>query len=149
MHLNYVDYLLSKGKNIYEQIDILKENIDNEEVKIYIDYLKNEKHFSPNMRNIIDKYLFYENIAEEIKNTDCKLIPIFKEDYNNSVKIERVINSGDDVVIMSGKYATNQGKILYIKNNTALILFDFFGNEVVEEILISDIGGKIYESKNN
>lgn len=144
--MNYVSYLLSKGKDIYEQINILKENSDNKEVKLYISELKKEEHFSPNMKNILDKYLFDKKVKEDIIDTDLKLFPIFINGYDNKTTIERVIHSGDDITIMNGNYKGITAKVLYIENDKAIVLIDLFGTEVVEDILIDDIGGKLYES---
>lgn len=144
--MNYVSYLLSKGKDIYEQINILKENSDNKEVKLYISELKKEEHFSPNMKNILDKYLFDKKVKEDIIDTDLKLFPIFINGYDNKTTIERVIHSGDYITIMNGNYKGITAKVLYIENDKAIVLIDLFGKEVVEDILIDDIGGKLYES---
>lgn len=149
MNLYYVNYLLKKGNDIFEQIDLLKKNIDNEEVQLYVDNLKNEENLSPNLKQIIDKFLFNKETSDEIKYNGELLYPLSIKHHNTSVKIERIISPGDEIVIMRGLYAGCNGQLLSINNKNAKVLLNIFDLENLVDISIDDIGGKIYESKNN
>lgn len=141
--LYFVNYLLNQSDDIFEQINILKENFDNEEVNIYLSLLDKD-NLSPYLRYVVDKHIFDRRVEKEPPKTDVKLYPIYVNGYNEkqrSLKIELFIKSGDIVFIKKGPYANMQGTILYIDKNEVIIKLDLFGKIVAERLSLDCIGG--------